>query len=279
MEYISERKGLACTVFVPFICGNNCEFCNTRSMYDGFHYNDEYLQKILNQIDKCNQSTMVDAFILTGGEPFINLDLLKIIMGRMQKPVSINTTLPYTNNINDVINYINTYKNIKYLSISRQLNMDYNVAVCDNTYLARIHKPIKINAMLTEDMLDDASIDAFINQYKNYCFRMNFRGDYTKTTDTNLKNIDTVSRYFFNRFEYVGSAGCLICYTQQFKTDDDFVITYHRGVPRYSLMFDGRCYISDIIVDMFGNMYKDWDFIEDPTFNEWFLSTIPKVDN
>ena len=43
MNFIKGRDNLACTIFVPVICGNNCSFCNTKKDYDGFVYDKKYL--------------------------------------------------------------------------------------------------------------------------------------------------------------------------------------------------------------------------------------------
>ena len=50
MNFIEGRDNLACTIFVPVICGNNCSFCNTKKDYDGFVYDEKYLTKILNKM-------------------------------------------------------------------------------------------------------------------------------------------------------------------------------------------------------------------------------------
>ena len=33
MEYVAGRTNLACTIFVPYDCDNNCPFCTSKWMY------------------------------------------------------------------------------------------------------------------------------------------------------------------------------------------------------------------------------------------------------
>jgi organic radical activating enzyme len=121
MKYYSGRTNLAATIFVPVKCGNNCKFCNTNILYKDFEYNEEYLLNMLYAIDMCNNNDKINEFVITGGEPIMNLDILKIIIDRTEKPVYINTSLPIVENINDVIDYINTEDKIKGVSSSGEL--------------------------------------------------------------------------------------------------------------------------------------------------------------
>ena len=42
MEYVAGRNNLACTIFVPYDCDNNCPFCTSKWMYRecGGNYNE-----------------------------------------------------------------------------------------------------------------------------------------------------------------------------------------------------------------------------------------------
>lgn len=44
--FVNGRDNLACTIFVPVVCGNNCAFCTSKKDYEGFVYSPEYLNKI-----------------------------------------------------------------------------------------------------------------------------------------------------------------------------------------------------------------------------------------
>lgn len=274
MNYIIDRHTLTCTIFVPFACGNNCDFCNTNNIYKDYQYSEEYLNKILNWIEICNQNPIIDSYILTGGEPFFNLNILKVIIDKINKPVYINTTLPLLTNINEIINYININKKIQGINISRQFDNIYNVQICDISYLEKIHKPIKINTIITENDLVDKKIDDFINIYYNLVNQINFRADYMKLNNKDLKTIDNISTFLFNKYKYIRTGSCLICCTQFFYYTNSCTISYHRGLKYSSMTFGDRCYVNDLIIDMYGNIYKDWDFIEDNEFNTWLIEQI-----
>ena len=53
---------------------------------------------------------MVSEFVISGGEPIMDLDILKTIVNACQKPVYINTSLPRVKNIYDVIKFIKTFR-------------------------------------------------------------------------------------------------------------------------------------------------------------------------
>jgi organic radical activating enzyme len=119
MKYYSGRTNLAATIFVPVKCGNNCKFCNTNILYKDFEYSNDYLLNILYAIDICNNNDKVNEFVITGGEPIMNLEILKVIVDKTQKPVFINTSLPVVDNIDDVID-----RNMLKCDIAFKFNID-----------------------------------------------------------------------------------------------------------------------------------------------------------
>ena len=93
MKYYSGRTNLAATIFVPVKCGNNCKFCNTNILYKDFEYNEEYLLNMLYAIDMCNNNDKINEFVITGGEPIMNLDILKTIIDRTKKIAMKNSSI------------------------------------------------------------------------------------------------------------------------------------------------------------------------------------------
>ena len=56
-KYVSGRENLACTIFVPWDCSNNCPFCTSKEMYgrmkDDFNLEEIYEQlKINNKLPR-----------------------------------------------------------------------------------------------------------------------------------------------------------------------------------------------------------------------------------
>ena len=92
-RYLSGRGNLACTIFVPWDCSNNCPFCTSKEMYSRMK-DDFNLEEIINKIKILNNNPIIHEYVLTGGEPLSNLDNLKKIVSAMDKVVYINTTLP-----------------------------------------------------------------------------------------------------------------------------------------------------------------------------------------
>ena len=67
MRYISGRGNLACTIFVPWDCNNNCPFCTSKPMYKEMkeRFN---LEEIINKIYTLNHNHIIREYVLTGGE-------------------------------------------------------------------------------------------------------------------------------------------------------------------------------------------------------------------
>ena len=84
MEYVAGRTNLACTIFVPYDCDNNCP--------SGMKMD---IDRIIEMIDYANQSLTISEFVITGGEPTANLPLLKRIVDACQKKINKLQSVKY----------------------------------------------------------------------------------------------------------------------------------------------------------------------------------------
>lgn len=258
MEFIKGRNNLACTIFIPVNCKNNCRFCTSKKTYNGFEFRAEYLNKILTNILLMNESKFVSEFVITGGEPIADIDILKVIVDACDKPVFINTSLPKQDNIDDVINYFNTEDKIKGINISRHWGITFDSPVCSIDTINKIEKPVRINSIIPTDF-DYDILEKMIDTYCTAYRMLNLRADYRFINDSNLKTRDEIFNKLLAKYRFEGSNNCMVCNSCFFSTDDEKVICYHRGVELSSIEAGDRVYVNDIIIDQFGNIYYDWD--------------------
>lgn len=277
LVYKSGRSNLACTVFVPFNCGNNCPFCTSKKMYDGFEMTNECIEKICSQIKIANKNKNIKEFVITGGEPFANIALLDKFIKLMDKPVYINTSLPMMYNPTYYIDYINDNDRIWGVNISRHMGYTHESAVANLYYIGNITKPVRINTVVPKNF-NIEKFDEFVEMYGSVMYSganriINLRADYRSIDDDNLKNIDTVKRMLLDRYDYLGSNGCLVCNTDIFEKDNGKVIQYHRGVEFSKMVCGTSVYVNDVIIDIHGNVFDDWDMKEPcEDFLKWFGS-------
>ena len=272
MKFLVGRRNLACTIFVPFDCNNNCPFCTSKKMYKDIKLNPE---EIINKINAINDNYDITEFVLTGGEPFANLDETKKLISAMKKKCFINTTLPLNENINDVIDYINSEKKIQGINISRHIGFDFK-GVADIDIINRIKKPIRINTVINKNFSFD-KFKEFVNKWGSDYRMINLRADYTKLDTTSLKARDEIETWLAEHYLFMGSGGCLVCHSTTFEADN-CIISYHRGLMFSSVKFGSKTYINDAIITPDGKIYKDWDFKEDKEFNNWILKT-PDIED
>lgn len=261
MNFIEGRDNLACTIFVPVICGNNCSFCNTKKDYDGFVYDKKYLAKIINHINNLNKSYFVSEFVITGGEPFADLDILEEIVNACEKPVFINTSLPKTQKAYNIVKFINENKRVRGVNISRHIGLTHSVPVYGTEIIDMIEKPVRINCLVTEKNFQMNKINELLENYidNNPNRLLNLRADYRTINDSNLKSRDYIFNQLIDEYEYMGSTGCLSCYTSYFNTSSGNQICYHRGIENSAVVTKNKIYVNDVIIDMYGNLYYDWN--------------------
>ena len=265
LKYYAGRVNLATTIFVPYRCGNDCEFCTSKGLYEGFNYSSEILDNIIKSIQLCNGVISIKEFVITGGEPIMNLEILKSIVNACERPVFINTTLPNIPNLEECIEYLNSEDKIHGINISRHLGFTHSVKVAGLEQIKKITKPVRINSIIEENQLGDSLLE-FIDYYASELRMINLRADYrTITTDT-LKNRDAVSRWLLEHFKIETVSGCLVCNSEYYSDNDYKVICYHRGLEHSSVEAGGRCYVNDVIIDIHGNIFRDWDMKPDKDF-------------
>jgi len=277
--FVNGRDNLACTIFVPVVCGNNCAFCTSKKDYEGFVYSEEYLNKILSWIYIINENNMVSEFVISGGEPIMDLDILKAIVDACEKPVYINTSLPRVKNIYDVIKFINETDKIKGINISRHIGVKHDVAVYGTDIIDMINKSVRINCLITEQNFSIKKVEQMIEKYATKDNVMvNLRADYRTITDANLKTQDKIFTSLINKYTYLGSSSCLVCNSSHFETDDNKTFCYHRGIEQSAVVTKNKIYVNDIIINMYGDIFYDWGNPND-SINDDFVKFLLFKDN
>lgn len=266
MKYIKGRTNLSATIFVPYDCDNNCPFCTSKKDYkDCSKFN---LNEILNKINKLNKNPIIQEYVITGGEPFANINGLIRILNVCKKPVYINTTLPIKT-IKESIEIINNYSIINGVNISRHIGFEFkNVASLDD--IDRIKKSIRINTVMNDNFDFDKFFD-FVNKYGKKKRDINLRADYTKIDISSLKSRDYVFYNLATVYDYICTESCIVCNTEYFSVNDEFLVSYHRGMEHSCVCVGDKYYVNDILIKQDGNIYKDWNCIEDKDFEKWIL--------
>lgn len=269
-KYVVGRNNLALTIFVPYDCPNNCPFCTSKKDYkDSKNFNLDKILKSIKQIAYLNQ---IKDIVITGGEPFADLNKLQIILNeckKYNKRIFINTTLPVRDEEEklEIFNFVlKNEKIITGLNISRHMMIKTKLE--DDSLIESLYNntkiSIRINSVLLDVKAEQERVREFIFKYSKYVNSINFRGDYTKIKDQNdLRDLDNpLLQILFNTYElqYLSSGGCLVCNNNDFFLYDKGVyVSYHRGYE-HSLVVQGNYYIiNDIIIKQDGRILMDWD--------------------
>lgn len=264
MIFKEGRSNLSCTIFVPWDCHNNCKFCNSKSEYQKWNKD---LNKVLEDIEMLNYSKFFKTYVITGGEPFNDLDKLKQIVDKMEKPIFINTILP-SNTAKEAVEYINSEEKIIGINISRHIGQNLTGASSLED-INKIEKPIRINTVMT-DKFDWDAFWLFCKYFGGEKRLINLRADYRKIDNLTLKNRDEVCDKLLEKAENIGNGGCMVCHENSFLLDD-IQISYHRGLQFSSFTIGDKCFINDIIVLPDGTICQDWDFKENEKFIKFIL--------
>jgi hypothetical protein len=95
---------------------------------------------------------------------------------------------------------------------------------------------------------------------------INLRADYTTIDNFTLKNRDDICDKLLTVADNIGNGGCMVCHENEF-IYDGILISYHRGLKNSSFKVnDELMFINDIIITPDGNVYPDWDFVENKEF-------------
>ena len=280
MNYVSGRSNLACTIFVPYDCKNNCPFCTSKHEYQ--MYKSEFsLKNIIESINKIGPLTPVKDFVITGGEPFADLEGLNKILNACRdynKNIYINTTLPIQtdSDVKNIIQFLreNQYL-IKGLNVSRHLS--YNLTLQDDRLLGYIVSnlpiSIRINCVLQDSDLvkikqNDLALKQFIIKYTLNGFNISLRADYRKIkTQDDLRSLDypvfSVLQADPN-FKYLRSGGCMVCNNDDFIfrnpiSAKETIVSIHRGFEHSLVKKDDLRIINDFIIKQNGDIRIDWD--------------------
>ena len=270
MEFVIGRDNLACTVFVPWDCRNNCPFCTSKSMYKDLKNAD--INTICDRIRELNYHPDIKEFVITGGEPLDDIYSLKSIIDSISpdKPVYINTTFPSyesSDYLFKVVDYINSEAKIKGLNISRHMSFDFK-GVASPLLLATIKKPIRINTVISNGKFDIDEFERFVHKWGSRNRMINLRSDYRETTLDSLKSRDSVEEALLTKYSFRGIGSCLVCYTESFEAPN-CTIQYHRGLEKSSVQFGDKVYVGDVIIFPDGELCYDWDRSTSDDFLKW----------
>ena len=274
MRFIKGRSNLSCTIFVPWDCHNHCRFCTSKQMYKERACD---MDAILAQIKKINQNPLITEFVLTGGEPLADIEKCQILLDAMEKPCFVNTTFPLEGDVQKRIDFVNNSK-IAGINISRHMHQKFYEPILPMEDFKKIAKFIKLNVVLSE-AFDVDVFDSFIQPLKgmsnlNICIR----ADYRNITKDNLKNRDEVFEKLIMKYDYTVSGGCMVCNDDRFY-NDDFEISYHRGMEHSLVKYGNRRYVNDVLITIDGMIYDDWDFIQDSEFERWVFGEYTLEDD
>lgn len=266
MRFISGRNNLAATIYVPYDCNNNCPFCTSKKEYEKI--NSDNLGKYITLI---NETPAIKDVVITGGEPFANLEYLQKLIDAISysKNIFINTTLPAKSLVEAlaIITMINRNKaKINCINVSRHLTVKTQNTL--DEMLKVLEVPYRINSVLygvdlTDDELPEKMQD-FIKTYHD-ATSIHFRADYRKITMATLKNVDDpFIEFMTNKMGavYLGGGGCQVCNNDDFEVkfgDEKYNISYHRGLEHSSLKVGNTIVVNDIVIKPDGKMYYDWD--------------------
>ncbi len=262
--YKTREGGATVTVFVPYDCNNNCPFCVNKQEYadtTGFS-----VEKICDSIRLMDSITPYCDFVLTGGEPFADLEALQQMLDCIPTThkVYINSTFPVQNEYSAEEMLAFTEKNkdkITCINISRHL-VKYVVESPDEV-IAKIPTATRVNCVLYQQYPSDM-LNSFATRFGKYNIPIQFRYDYTVTTPENLyeEEGDPILQDLRKHFTYKGLDGCRM--RNGFHFDyNGLHMTYHKTLP-YSTIVDtdenGKTWdiLYDILIKQTGELHSDW---------------------
>lgn len=270
-KYVVGRNNLAVTIFVPYDCPNHCPFCTSKDEYkDNTLFS---MESILESVSKFKYFPQIKDIVITGGEPFADLDQLAVIINHIKdfgKHIYINTTLSIIKEGHDeaIYSFLKEYEGIiNGLNISRHMMVPTHNE--KDSLIKKIYDNIpsiklRINSVLFDLAKEKEKVISFINKYNDKVDSISFRGDYTKVVDQNtLRGLDhpILDVLFEDRsLEYLGSGGCLVCNNNDFyQPSSDTYVCLHRGYEHSLVKKGHNLILNDIIIKQDGRILFDWD--------------------
>ena len=270
LRLIVGRSNLSITVFVPWDCENKCPFCTTKSLYSSM---DLSLTNVIASLKELLK-TDVREIVITGGEPFSNLEgldqILSTIYEHESKKVYINTTFPKKTQNEKTLELIEKYRCfVRGINVSRHNGISSDE---DRLFIRSVdcRIPVRINHIVdetTEKHMTTDDLEKLIYEASFVSSSLCFRYDYRKVLDTEqLKSIhsnDFLNRLFeMESLSYVNSHGCLVCNTDVFgykRGVRDYDVRFHRGTQHTFVRTSMYGIINDIIVFPNGTVRLDWN--------------------
>lgn len=266
MEFWFGRNNLALTVFVPYDCKNNCQFCNSKAMYTIIQKssgNVKYkMRKVLGEY-----SFPIKDVVFTGGEPMSDInqliDLLDVVPDKYH--VYINTTL-INKNIDEFIKLVNSTNKIRGVNISRHCEsyeQDCKMLndIAPDDAVERFEKPVRINCVIGTQ-----NIEAVLKRWADRDVELSFRKNYTLPgAARNLHNM--YERFPLKLvemgFRYVNHTQCNVCDTTRFDLGG-FSVIYHKGLMNSSVLHkeSNSLEVNDLIIFPDGRFAYDWGNID-----------------
>ena len=277
MNYTCQYKnGATATILVPYDCNNNCPFCVNKADYrDKYKVKD--INKVIEGMVKIDEITPNCDYVFSGGEPFANLDSLKVLLDVVRRlnasgsnhKLFINTTFPaFTKEeiVNMICLCIENKDVITGINISRHLRK--YVKECPDTVVGALKMlgfSIRINTVVYNDN-DLVNLPSHLDRFEGYSIQI--REDYTKC------RIETLHDYYdkegllqktlkamnleFDENNFLFRNDFRWNYILQQKENGERV-TLHRTLPYSTIKTGDTEEINDIIIEPTGAVLTDWN--------------------
>ena len=279
MKYKIEagRNNLALTIFVPWNCSKNCNFCTTKKEYNQELSNIKYIKRLMNRTLK--KITFITDIVISGGEPLDNINDLYYLIKDIDKTkyhIFVNTSFPKIEESNlDVFKKI--IKLVDGFNVSRhfQHNYEHFCSFEEIQELIDFKSKVRINILL-QHQIDTLKIKEFIpfldyiEKIKSYgFFDIQLRANYLKTSvneDTEFTlhdDDDKTSLYLKSAYENsvmkFHKSGCPVCSTISIPYNDFSIISYHKGLSSTLIKKDNHYQVNDVIIMPNCKLKLDWN--------------------
>ena len=186
----SGRNNLALTIFVPWNCTKNCNFCTTKKEYNQELSNIKDIKRLMNRTLK--KITFITDIVISGGEPLDNINDLYYLIKDIDKSkyhIFVNTSFPKIEESN-FDNFKKFVKLVDGFNVSRhfQHNYEHFCSFEEIQELINFESKVRINILL-QHQIDTLKIKEFIpfldyiEKIKSYgFFDIQLRANYLKTS-------------------------------------------------------------------------------------------------